>query len=42
MFELAERQRVKPWVNMRPMSEANQVVVDFEKGLPRYRYVLCN
>jgi hypothetical protein len=24
------------------MSEANQVIVDFEKGLPRYRYVLEN
>lgn len=42
MFELAEKQKVKPWVNTRPMKEANQVVVDFEKGLPRYRYVLCN
>lgn len=42
MFELAEKQKVKPWINKRPMSEANQVVVDFENGLPRYRYVLCN
>ena len=42
MFELAERQRVKPWVNMRPMSEANQGVVDMEDGKARYRYVLVN
>lgn len=42
MFELAERMKVKPWVQKRPMAEANQVVVDFEAGKPRYRYVLCN
>jgi alcohol dehydrogenase (NADP+) len=24
------------------MEEANQVLIDFEKGLPRYRYVLKN
>ena len=44
MFELAAKRSdvVKPWINKRPMSEANQVVVDFEKGLPRYRYVLCS
>ncbi|KAK4502367.1 hypothetical protein PRZ48_005792 [Zasmidium cellare] len=42
MFELAAREKVKPWIQERKMSEANQVVVDFEKGLPRYRYVLVN
>lgn len=42
MFEVAEKMKVKPWIQKRPMAEANQVVVDFEKGLPRYRYVLCN
>jgi alcohol dehydrogenase (NADP+) len=42
MLQLAAEQKVKPWINKRPMSEANQAVVDFEEGKPRYRYVLCN
>lgn len=42
MFELAAEKGVKPWIQKRPMKEANQTVVDFEKGLPRYRYVLEN
>ncbi|EME44936.1 hypothetical protein DOTSEDRAFT_70852 [Dothistroma septosporum NZE10] len=42
MFEVAAKGRVKPWIEKRPMKDANQVVVDFEDGKPRYRYVLCN
>ncbi|KAF7196272.1 NADP-dependent alcohol dehydrogenase 6 [Pseudocercospora fuligena] len=42
MFELAAKMKVKPWIQKRPMSEANQAVVDFEDGKPRYRYVLTN
>lgn len=42
MFKLAAEKGVKPWINKRPMAEANQTVVDFEDGKPRYRYVLCN
>lgn len=29
-------------VEQRPMRDANQVVVDMDKGLARYRYVLVN
>ncbi|KAI4609825.1 uncharacterized protein J4E88_004477 [Alternaria novae-zelandiae] len=42
MLELAKKTNLKAWVQVRPMSEANDVIVDFEKGLPRYRYVLKN
>jgi len=42
MLELAKKTNLKAWVQVRPMEEANQVLIDFEKGLPRYRYVLKN
>lgn len=42
MLELAKKTDLKAWVQVRPMEEANQVIVDFEKGMPRYRYVLKN
>jgi alcohol dehydrogenase (NADP+) len=42
MLELAKKTNLQAWVQVRPMEEANQVLVDFEKGLPRYRYVLKN
>lgn len=42
MLQLAVDKKVKPWIQKRPMKEANQAVVDFQEGKPRYRYVLCN
>ncbi|KAF2847657.1 GroES-like protein [Plenodomus tracheiphilus IPT5] len=42
MLELAKKTDLKAWVQVRPMDEANQVLIDFEKGLPRFRYVLKN
>lgn len=42
MFQLALDKNVKPWVEQRPMSDANQAVVDFQDGKPRFRYVLVN
>lgn len=42
MLALAEKQKVKPWIQERQMKEANKVLEDFNSGLPRYRYVLCN
>lgn len=42
MLTLAAEKGVRPWTQVRAMVEANQVLVDFEKGLPRYRYVLAN
>lgn len=42
MLQLAAEKRVEPMVDLRPMSEANQAVVDMEAGKARYRYVLVN
>jgi alcohol dehydrogenase (NADP+) len=42
MLELAKKTDLQAWVQVRPMEEANQVLVDFENGAPRYRYVLKN
>ncbi|CRK21700.1 hypothetical protein BN1723_002815 [Verticillium longisporum] len=42
MLELAVEKKVKPWVETRPMKDANKAIVDFEAGKPRYRYVLVN
>jgi D-arabinose 1-dehydrogenase-like Zn-dependent alcohol dehydrogenase len=42
MFELAVRKQVKPWIEERPMKDANQAIVDMEQGKARYRYVLVN
>ena len=42
MLSFAEREGVRSWVQTRPMKEANQVIVDMEKGKARYRYVLVN
>ena len=42
MLRFARDKGVKPWVETRPMKEANQSVVDFEDGKARYRYVLVN
>lgn len=42
MLKLAAEKKIKPWVQARPLKEANQVVVDMEAGKARYRYVLVN
>ena len=42
MLELAVEKNVKPWVQTRPMSDANQAVQDMIAGKARYRYVLVN
>lgn len=42
MLQLAVDKQVKPWVELRSMKEANQAVVDFAAGKPRFRYVLVN
>ncbi|CAG9961938.1 unnamed protein product [Clonostachys byssicola] len=40
MLQLAADKEIKPWVELRPMEEANQAILDMADGLPRYRYVL--
>lgn len=42
MLKLAADKKIKPWVEQRPMKDANQAVIDMEKGKARYRYVLVN
>ncbi|KAK7418670.1 hypothetical protein QQZ08_011144 [Neonectria magnoliae] len=42
LFQLAAEKKIEPWVEMRPMAEANQAILDMEVGKPRFRYVLIN
>ncbi|KAG8819765.1 hypothetical protein FRC17_010340 [Serendipita sp. 399] len=42
MLQLAADRNVRPWIQERPMQDANQAVVDLGEGKPRYRYVLYN
>ncbi|KAL3480999.1 chaperonin 10-like protein [Aspergillus californicus] len=42
MLELAAEKKVQPWIEERPMKEANQAVLDMDAGNARYRYVLVN
>lgn len=42
MLVVAAKKKVVPWIQKRPMREANQAVVDMEAGRARYRYVLVN
>ncbi|KAM5343112.1 hypothetical protein ACJ41O_014078 [Fusarium nematophilum] len=42
LFQLAADKHITPWVEKRPMSDANQAIVDMEAGKPRFRYVLVN
>ncbi|KAL4882955.1 chaperonin 10-like protein [Aspergillus karnatakaensis] len=42
MLDLCVEKKIVPWVETRPLSEANKAVVDMEEGKARYRYVLVN
>jgi alcohol dehydrogenase (NADP+) len=42
MLQLAADKQIKPWVEKRPMKDANQAIIDLEAGKPRFRYVLVN
>lgn len=42
MFQLAADKQIKPWIEKRPMKDANAAIVDMEAGKPRFRYVLVN
>lgn len=42
MLDLTVEKKVKPWINKRPLKEANQAVRDMTEGKARYRYVLVN
>lgn len=40
MLKLAADKKIKPWIQARPMKDANAAVVDMVDGKARYRYVL--
>ena len=42
MLQLAADKKIKPWIEKRPLKEANQTVLDMVDGKARYRYVLVN
>ncbi|KAF1959147.1 alcohol dehydrogenase-like protein [Byssothecium circinans] len=42
MLKFAAEKNIKPWIQTRPMKDANQSIVDMEGGKARYRYVLVN
>lgn len=42
MLQFAADKKIKPWVEQRPMSDANEAILDLAKGLPRFRYTLVN
>lgn len=42
MLKLAADKKISPWIQKRPMKDANAAIVDMEAGKARYRYVLCN
>jgi D-arabinose 1-dehydrogenase-like Zn-dependent alcohol dehydrogenase len=42
MLQFAADKKIKPWVELRSMKQANPSVVDMEDGKARYRYVLVN
>jgi D-arabinose 1-dehydrogenase-like Zn-dependent alcohol dehydrogenase len=42
MLQLAADKSLKPWVETRPMKEANEALKDLQAGKPRFRYVLVN
>lgn len=42
MLQLAAKNKVQPWIQEKPMKEANKALIEFEEGKPRYRFVLKN
>lgn len=42
MLNFVAEKNIHPFIQERPMSEANQSIIDMEKGNARYRYVLVN
>ncbi|KAK9771749.1 putative Zinc-binding dehydrogenase [Seiridium cardinale] len=42
MLQIAADKKIKPWVQQRPLKDANNAIVDMNDGKARYRYVLVN
>lgn len=42
MLQLAVDKQINPWIQERPMKDANRVIVEMDQGKARYRYTLAN
>ncbi len=42
MLQFAADKNIRPWVQTRPLKDANQAIIDMAEGKARYRYVLVN
>lgn len=42
MLEFAAKNDIHPWIEERPLKDANRAIIDMENGDARYRYVLVN
>lgn len=42
MLQFAADKNIRPWVETRPLKDANKTIVDMAEGKARYRYVLVN
>lgn len=42
MLTMAAEKSIRPWIQQRPMQEANTAIVEMNDGKARYRYVLVN
>ncbi|KAL8827482.1 MAG: hypothetical protein Q9191_003158 [Dirinaria sp. TL-2023a] len=42
MLALTAKKNLKPWIETRPLKEANKVILDMSAGKARYRYTLVN
>ncbi|KAF2104195.1 zinc-binding alcohol dehydrogenase [Rhizodiscina lignyota] len=42
MLDFAVKKNIHPWIELRPLQEANQAMMDLDAGKPRYRYCLVN
>jgi D-arabinose 1-dehydrogenase-like Zn-dependent alcohol dehydrogenase len=42
MLQFVQEKKIKPWIDIYPMSEVNKAIEDFRAGKPRFRFVLEN
>lgn len=42
MLRFVVDKKIEPWVEQRPMKDANQAMIDMENHKARFRYVLYN
>jgi len=42
MLQFSAKKNIKPWIEKRPLKDANKAIVDLTAGKARYRYTLVN